>query len=867
MPFNAGDIESSLELDRSPFNRGLTQARADAKRFEDDKIKATVDLDRSKLDELNKSRARTITIPAEVDTKRLAQQLERIGDNTETTARRSGNQFARALLNPVVIQLGLLPGIAAASAAASGIAMTAAVAGFAALGAVAIKDNEQVKQSFKSLWEEAKNDTKQAAAGLAPYGVEIARELWSGLKTIQPQLHGIFVSLGPEVLDLTKSLTHMAENAMPGIERSIRNAGPAVHGFGQLLEQTGTGVGQFFEQVSSRSSETGRGLNTLGYIIQTLLNNLGRLAASFSVAWDRIGPVVSRVLDKMLDGINNLVSGGIPAFTGSLNVTLHVLQAVLDVLGPFADILGGGAGWILGSVASFKLLAGSIGLVAKAASLVNPATLAGKMTGFTKSIETAAMATGGFVTKVSGMPMAGAQAANLFRSVGNAAVSAAKYIPLVGVGVAGITAAVDHFFPSADELAASLARGGKEAEEASHKVYDVAGGYSKWNIVAGIFGSKQDEVAAALRRHRESLTDLERAQEDVTKAQRDYQYAVDKFGAGSDQAIAAQQHLAAVTKGVEDAQLRAAQATQTNTDKIVFQTNLLLGSVGARLNYQNSLLQLEQAHKDAATATAQHGAKSLEARQANLQYQQSLLSVVTSLGDRVKAENADKSETEQNRLATFAMHQEIARLAVIAGKDAPPALQQLAGSLSDAELAAMGVHKEVDKTGKAIYTLPPGKTLSFPSDAPITQKQVESLHTAINNLPPSKNFNYILNVVTGKSESLPGFVTGLPGRAEGGPVKRGMAYWVGERGVPELFFPDVDGFVLNGGDSQRAVSAQTGAQASPVPLSAAGSLDPEQLVGLMVAAIVRAFAQLRLRVDGQEWARLVNNTNIANERR
>jgi hypothetical protein len=46
--FRAGDVEGTLTLDRTPFNRGLDMARADAGRFAREKFTATVDLDTGK---------------------------------------------------------------------------------------------------------------------------------------------------------------------------------------------------------------------------------------------------------------------------------------------------------------------------------------------------------------------------------------------------------------------------------------------------------------------------------------------------------------------------------------------------------------------------------------------------------------------------------------------------------------------------------------------------------------------------------------------------------------------------------------------------------------------------------------------------
>ena len=62
-------------------------------------------------------------------------------------------------------------------------------------------------------------------------------------------------------------------------------------------------------------------------------------------------------------------------------------------------------------------------------------------------------------------------------------------------------------------------------------------------------------------------------------------------------------------------------------------------------------------------------------------------------------------------------------------------------------------------------------------------------------------------------------VLGLPGRATGGPVAAGRAYWVGERG-PELFVPPGEGRIAAGGrggsrDVKVAIAIQTPAAGDP----------------------------------------------------
>jgi hypothetical protein len=451
----------------------------------------------------------------------------------------------------------------------------------------------------------------------------------------------------------------------------------------------------------------------------------------------------------------------------------------------------------------------------------------------------------------------------------------------LGTVVIGVQAAIDHFWPSADTLADKLLQGGQAAEEARGQMFDLEMGYNRGNFAAAAFAESFDDVKAAMDKQLEGMTELERAQTLAAKAQNDYDYAVDKFGANSPQAVRAQKNLAEATDNVEEAQHDAAVATQDHTDKIIEQTNIMLGAIGARLNYQSSLLQLEESQRALTDAVKEHGVGSLEARQADIAYQQNLLQTVNAIGARVRAEQASQGEAEATRLATIAMHQEIARLAVAAGTDLPPALAEMASMLSDTELAQMGVTKSIDDTGQAIYTLPPGKTLSFPNDAPVAKDQVNQLAQAVYDLPTQKWFNYYINYVTTgnppPNTSGPAGSGGLlgpaaGGRAEGGPVQAGKPYWVGEKGLPELFFPKVDGFVLNGRDSARYRHGQTdidtGSPAYPVQGgdgSAQGwGMSADEMVSAFATALATVLDGVKLEVGGDGLAKIVNRTNKRN---
>jgi hypothetical protein len=882
MAFDAGTIETTLDIDRSPFRKGLVEARKEAEAFEKRGIKLKIDVDKNfankiqkAINETQSSTGKGIRVPVHVDESQLddfKKQLDRIGDNTETTAARTGNRMARALFNPLVLGLGVIPGVAAAAGAAGALALGVLPIAMGAIGIAAVKNNEVVKQAFAGTWQEIKTDAADLAEPLADTFVEISHRISASWRTIRPDVAQMFKDSAPLIYQFTDGVLRAAEQAVPRFRQALALSGPAVRGLSNLIEDLGIGVGDMAVEMSKGSVNIGRSADLAGNLIKGLLRDVGTLVAQLAGFWSRIGAQFNQTFDTLMSAVLSFTQGGLRGLGSSLEMTLSIVQALLAVVGPFAQALGQVGGNVLGMLGSWKILAGTMGLVGKVWGALKPSEWASKMSGVVNAVNKGAESFGGFVTKVSGSTAAGERFVATSTKIVNGISKAASTLPLLGTAFLAGKAVVDSYWPSADQLAESFQRGGKEAEEASGKIYDIGNNMNRGSFWGATFAASLDEVHAAVKRQRAGMTELERAQSDAAKAQRDYDYAVDKFGKDSPQAEHAAIQLAGATNDVEDAQRGAADATKDHTDRMIEQTNLMLGAIGARLNYQSALLQLEQAQRDLSDAVRDHGAGSLEARQADVQYQNQLLSTVNALGARVKAEQAAKGETEATRLSVLAMHQEIARLAVEAGENLPPALAEMAAGLTDAELKAMGVTREVDATGNAIYRLPPGKTLSFPTNAPVAEGEVNRLGAAIERLPKWTNIylNYVVRGTTPTGDT-PGLLgSAAPPRAKGGPVRKGSAYWVGDdpQHLPELFFPDQDGFVLNGRDSARisdSVSNPNTRQGLPVG-GDEGSAAPD--FGTMVAATAQAIYEAlngaRLEVGGDGMARLVNLVNNRN---
>jgi TP901 family phage tail tape measure protein len=76
------------------------------------------------------------------------------------------------------------------------------------------------------------------------------------------------------------------------------------------------------------------------------------------------------------------------------------------------------------------------------------------------------------------------------------------------------------------------------------------------------------------------------------------------------------------------------------------------------------------------------------------------------------------------------------------------------------------------------------------------------------------------------------FGYGLPGRAMGGPVRKGQPYWVGEKGTPEVFVPQEDGMVM----PQRGMR-----QSVTINVTVNGATDARATVRALLPALREAF--------------------------
>jgi SLT domain-containing protein len=369
-----------------------------------------------------------------------------------------------------------------------------------------------------------------------------------------------------------------------------------------------------------------------------------------------------------------------------LTPLINVITNVVDVFGPLIGVL----------------------VAAKLAMLAfgRASLLATVLTTVVTAVRTLALNLGALATVLTGSVGVGAAIAGTTAALGFAGLA-------LGVAVAGFRA----LNTSAEEAAAGLTKGGLAAEQMNRtlgeqdahfqRVRDQMPGFLAdmqiW-IEKNILGKgSSEDAAAAIAQQRGEMTGLQRATQDVDIAQQNYQLALDRFGAGSPQAVSAQEALAAATQRQKTAQDDAARATQSATDKIKEQQDTILGALNSNIAYQQSQLRVAQAHDATKDALVRYGAQSREYKTAVLNEQQAIIDASAAAGRYAGDQAKAKGATNDTEIATRAQKDEFQRLV---DKSNGPVHQALSGVAGDLRNIPLITNLKVNANGT--YTLGDG---------------------------------------------------------------------------------------------------------------------------------------------------------------
>lgn len=650
-------------------------------------------------------------------------------------------------------------------------------------------------------------------------------------------------AVGDTVLDLIDDLVKFGATSQPIVEGTIDM-------FGSLED----GVDSFFTNLQPQSRAAGQTLSSFGQIVEDVLGGAGKITGQFFNMWADARSHLEPVVREVIDVFSEFTGGAFDAFGDDMKIVLDVFNAALHVVEPFAKIFGGVAGDIIAAQLALKLFTGPFGKLVDLVGKFRPANIAsvilGAAPGFAKAGLEVDKTTGKLKANTDGLSKNQVQ----WGKVTSKVADAGKYIPLIGLAIAGVSEVIDQTVPDLDDMANAFLDGGQAAADAYDKVRPFVEGTAGLGDGLAAFGPNIHEIEQKARDLYNAMTPLQQAQQDNTRAANDYQYALKHFGDQSIVTKEAAEKYRQTTLDVKQAQYEAEQATKSHTEKIRDQQDAMLNSAGSQIGYERAQIRVKESQDALNQAIKDHGANSAEAKQAELDYRQALLDSITAAQSLSDANTQLLSPQDQLNGRIKATTDQLVLLATQAGTALPPELQTMINKMDDSGLAAYGVQVKVDDMGNKILSLPPGKELHFPTDAKQATDALYGLGDAIGYVDRSYQgwMNSYINLITTMiNNPIPDAGTGLgtPSgfgfighRAGGGPFVPNQPTVVGEMG-PELVFPDRAAFV--------ATAAQSKAILNGVALASNGAArtDNSDVVGALYALMGMFAAGLRAEFD------------------
>ncbi len=687
--------------------------------------------------------------------------------------------------------------------AAGGLAGTAIAAGLVGvpllLAGLAIT-MQQSSDEMQRVWSDTTSELADGAQDITePLRDELvlaADQVTAGFRRMRPELKAMAAESGPAVTMLVDGVMRLAMNALPGMRKSVQESGQAVAGFNALLAHAGTGLSDFFMEISEGAPSAGRNAAEFGLVIEDLLGFGGSLLAMLSDDFQGTFADARQVIDQTTDAAEDLGGTAFPLIATAGSGVLSVVAGILNALGPLAPAIGTVVGVMLTARAGAAVFGAAGDVVGRAGDRMQTA---GEK---------------------------GGKAGTSMRGLGTALSFIGPYGAIAGAALFGVAAGAQAAFGSVDELTSKLMAGGAAAEQASLKLAknEAALGMltSFGKAVGEFFVPTMSEATVEIAKQREAMTVLQRAQADASAASANHSLAVDRFGKGSQEASAASAVLGLRQQQLKDAQYDAARATQTLVDRMQEQLSLSMLLAGNNLALRMATTAYDQARKNLNDTLKSGTATELELRAAKETVESASLRVIEAAGKEASAHYANQGSVEAQTAALQAQQAKALELASAMEGPLPLALQTVVANMDNASLSALGATRTIDGTGAAVIKLPNGKEVKI-SAQDNASTVINGIQNKLDNMK-DRWVNVFINEVIGNTPNqnpgnlpLPLPAGGVvPTRADGGPVRAGQLTKVGERGEELVMFP-ANGHVFTNAESRAIDQMMRGSSTSSPP--------------------------------------------------
>jgi hypothetical protein len=298
--------------------------------------------------------------------------------------------------------LGGVTAASAGSALAVGAALGAIPVAFAGLGAIALRESTIVRRTFEDLSETLNEGLAADAEPLADALTGAARKIGAAYQDLRPQLADAFAASAPHVDTLIDGVLDFARNAVPGMVTAVRRADPVMLGFRALMRDAGVGVGEFFDIISQRAPEAGRGIEHLGTLVRGALPQIGGIIGDLTGLWAQHGAQVVDVVLRILGVIGQLSGSALPVTAAALGTVLDVLSGVLSVIEPMTGALGPLIGAWLGLATAMRGIRAVQGVVDSVSASFSTFSANAEKAAGSKGVGKFTAAVGGIMSQLGG---------------------------------------------------------------------------------------------------------------------------------------------------------------------------------------------------------------------------------------------------------------------------------------------------------------------------------------------------------------------------------------------------------------------------------------------------------------------------------
>lgn len=613
----------------------------------------------------------------------------------------------------------------------AGAQVAGASAGLALTGALGVQlqaSNGPVAEALAQLQKTVTRGLQTDSGPFADKMVQGAERIGYAYDAVRREIQGMFRETAPHLDNLTDGVIRLGKNALPGLVTSMQRSRDVSSAMADAMGDAGTGASRFFLAVTEDSTAAATSIRAFGEIVSDAGELVGSLVGG-------IGSVFAGVSDEFVGSFDSLTriivefsGSALPPLTAGLEVATTMFGAVLNVIEPFAGVLGGVFGTMLAGAVVVRALSGTIGILHAGFTLLSGAAVKASLNKFALQAGAAAGSAGVLTTRLTGSASAGDKVAGSGGKMVAALGKVGGALPMVAIAVGLLSVGYETLKSTADDAAREIVEGSvsmeqaiaTEAEQLKNRNYallDVLPGVAEYARAQDYTADATANVTEAFRAQYNALTPLQQKTADVAMAEREWADAVKKHGPDSRAAAVAARDLAAARRAEEEAAHAAKLATRDHTQALIDDMNQMLAMANADLAHRQALYDREKAQRALTDAIRKQGAGSDEAKEAAFRLEGADLRVADAAGRLASETGGLLSEQQKAARAAEAQRATILDLGTAVDGRGSPAMKKLAASMSSADLAAHNAAVETSGFAFQVRTLPDGRRVLIAVDA------------------------------------------------------------------------------------------------------------------------------------------------------